>query len=118
MEYKINLTKEESEKYLRKESGIKIKIYNENDEAISLKTIYHIRPNKKRKRYTTCDNRKVIKKVKSENKVENFIKELRTLINDKDMLIPEVQNVEIYDVKKLVERYISLENTNGKNILE
>ncbi|CAB4435128.1 unnamed protein product [Rhizophagus irregularis] len=117
MEYKINLTKEESEKYLRKGKGIKLKIYNENDEAISLKTIYYARLFKGKKRCLTCDNRESIKRTKSENKVEGFINELLTPINVEDLLIPEIQNVEIYDVEKLVERYISLGNTNSKNIL-
>jgi hypothetical protein len=58
-----------------------------------------------------------VKRTKSENKVERFINELLTPINVEDLLIPEIQNVEIYDVEKLVERYISLGNTNGKNIL-
>ncbi|PKY61382.1 hypothetical protein RhiirA4_486277 [Rhizophagus irregularis] len=118
MEYKINLTKEELEKYLCKGRKIKLKIYDEKDEPISLKDIYYIRLQKKKKRCLTCDNREYMKKIKSENKVEKFIKELRIPINNKDMLIPEVQNVEIYDIEKLAERYISLGNTNGKNILE
>ncbi|POG58106.1 hypothetical protein GLOIN_2v1790846, partial [Rhizophagus irregularis DAOM 181602=DAOM 197198] len=58
-----------------------------------------------------------VKRTKSENKVERFINELLTPVNVEDLLIPEIQNVEIHDVEKLVERYISLGNTNGKNIL-
>ncbi|CAG8761277.1 20535_t:CDS:2, partial [Rhizophagus irregularis] len=118
MEYKINLTKEDSEKYLCKGKGIKLKIYNEDNKAISLKTIYDVRPpKKKKKRCLTCDNREHVKRTKSENKVERFINELLTPVNVEDLLIPEIQNVEIHDVEKLVERYISLGNTNGKNIL-
>ncbi|UZO24629.1 uncharacterized protein OCT59_016924 [Rhizophagus irregularis] len=118
MEYKINLTKEDSEKYLCKGKGIKLKIYNEDNKAISLKTIYDVRPPKrKKKRCLTCDNREHVKRTKSENKVERFINELLTPVNVEDLLIPEIQNVEIHDVEKLVERYISLGNTNGKNIL-
>ncbi|GET54023.1 uncharacterized protein OCT59_016110 [Rhizophagus irregularis] len=117
MEYKINLTKEDSEKYLCKGKGIKLKIYNEDNKAISLKTIYDVRPPKKKKRCLTCDNREHVKRTKSENKVERFINELLTPVNVEDLLIPEIQNVEIHDVEKLVERYISLGNTNSKNIL-
>ncbi|CAB4441800.1 unnamed protein product [Rhizophagus irregularis] len=117
MEYKIKLTKEESEKYLRKGKGIKLKIYNENNEAISLKTIFYAKPFKGKKRCLTCDNRESMKKTKSEDRVEKFINELMTPINVEDLLIPEIQNVENYDVEKLVERYISLGNTNSKNIL-
>ncbi|POG79126.1 hypothetical protein GLOIN_2v1530606, partial [Rhizophagus irregularis DAOM 181602=DAOM 197198] len=72
---------------------------------------------KKKKRCLTCDNREHVKRTKSENKVERFINELLTPVNVEDLLIPEIQNVEIHDVEKLVERYISLGNTNGKNIL-
>jgi hypothetical protein len=117
MEYKINLTKEESEKYLCKGKGIKLKIYNEDDKAISLKTIYYVNPPKKKRRCLTCDNREYVKRTKNENKVEKFVNELMTPINTEDLLIPEIQNVETGDIEKLVERYISLGNTNGKNIL-
>ncbi|PKY62155.1 hypothetical protein RhiirA4_488162 [Rhizophagus irregularis] len=124
IQYKINLTKEELEKYLKGEEKIELDICDENDEIIEKKVISKNMKNKvvirKRKRNNEEieEERQEMRKLRKENKVERFRNELELPIKDnKEILLEEsarmTQNKEIEDVKRLVEKYLDLGDANS-----
>jgi hypothetical protein len=119
IQYKINLTKEELEKYSKGEK-IELDVCNENDDIIEKKVISKSIKNKIVKRKRKRNNEEVeeerqeMKKLKKEDKIEKFEKELSSPINDNEMTYE--QNEEIEDIKKLVEKYLDLGNANSRII--
>ncbi|PKY61920.1 hypothetical protein RhiirA4_487568 [Rhizophagus irregularis] len=124
IQYKINLTKEELEKYLKGKEKIELDICDENDKIIEKKVISKNMKNKvvmrKRKRNDEEieEERQEMKKLRKEDKVERFKNELELPIKDnKEILLEEsagmTQNEEIEDVKRLVEKYLDLGDMNS-----
>ena len=118
--YKINLTKEELEKYMKGEEKIELDICDEDDEIIEKRVISKNAKDKavirKRKRNNEEieEEREEIKKLKKEDEIEKFRKELSFPINDNERT--NEQNGEIDDIKKLVEKYLDLGDMNSRMI--
>ncbi|PKY57301.1 hypothetical protein RhiirA4_478269 [Rhizophagus irregularis] len=127
IQYKINLMKEELEKYLKEEEKIELDICDENDEIIEKRVISKNMKNKvimrKRKRNNKEieEERQEMKKLRKEDKIERFRNELELPIKgNEEMLLKEsagmTQNEEVEDVKRLVEKYLDLGDMNSRII--
>ncbi|PKY62044.1 hypothetical protein RhiirA4_432243 [Rhizophagus irregularis] len=138
--YKINLTKEGLEKYLRGEEKIKIEVCDESDVIIEKKILAKRMTNNggKRKSCGVCEEnaetkkrKKEDKKRKKEDKVERFIKEVSTPIKENEKMTSENQFIEIddqnegnnndqneenNDIENLVEKYLDLGDINTRAI--
>ncbi|PKY59911.1 hypothetical protein RhiirA4_483049 [Rhizophagus irregularis] len=125
IECKINLTKEELEKYLRGEERIKIEIYDGSGVIIEKKILAKKTTNNggKRKSCGVCEENAETKKRKKEDKVERFIKEVSTPIKENERMTSEDQFIEIDDqneenddIENLVEKYLDLGDINTRAI--
>jgi hypothetical protein len=127
VQYKINLTKEELEKYLKGEEKIELDICNEDDEVIEKEVISKNVKNKVVKRKRKRNDEEVeeeqqeIKKLRKEDKVKRFRNELGLPMKDnKEVLLEEPdeieQNEKVEDIKRLVEKYLDLGNMNSRVI--
>ncbi|CAB4441476.1 unnamed protein product [Rhizophagus irregularis] len=123
--YKIGLTKEELEKYLRGEERIKIEICDGSDVIIEKKILTKRTTNNrgKRKSCGVCEENTETKKRKKEDKVERFIKEVSTPIKENERMTSEDQFIEIDDqneenddIENLVEKYLDLGDINTRAI--
>ncbi|PKY47162.1 hypothetical protein RhiirA4_462270 [Rhizophagus irregularis] len=123
--YKIGLTKEELEKYLRGEERIKIEICDGSDVIIEKKILAKKTTNGggKRKSCGVCEENAETKKRKKEDKVERFIKEVSTPIKENERMTSEDQFIEIDDqneenddIENLVEKYLDLGDINTRAI--
>ncbi|CAB4403228.1 unnamed protein product [Rhizophagus irregularis] len=133
IECKINLTKEELEKYLRGKERIKIEIYDGSGVIIEKKILAKKTTNSggKRKSCGVCEENAETKKRKKEDKVERFIKEVSTPIKENEKMTSENQFIEIddqnegnnndqneenNDIENLVEKYLDLGDINTRAI--
>ena len=122
IQYKITLSKEELERYLQGEEKVEIEICNENDEIIEKKTITkRINKNtdsrkRKRNEEELGEKELEVKKTKRENKLEKFIQELSSQIDNQIGMKMEEQGEEDNDVRKLVEKYHDLGDMNSRMI--
>ncbi|RIA95931.1 hypothetical protein C1645_872444 [Glomus cerebriforme] len=127
IQYKINLTKKELEKYLKGKEKIKLDICNENDDVFEKKVISKSIKNRmiirKRKRNDEEieEEQQEMKKLRKEDKIKRFMDELRLPIKDnREILIEKsdemVQNERIRDVKRMVEKYFDLGDENSRVI--
>jgi hypothetical protein len=123
--YKINVPKENLEKYLRGEKKIKIEVCDESDVIIEKKILAKRITNGggKRKSCGVCEENAETKKRKKEDKVERFIKEVSTPIKENERITSESQfteidnqNEEIDDIENLVEKYLDLGDINTRAI--
>jgi hypothetical protein len=114
--YKIKITNEEVERYLRQEEEIMVEVYDENDEVVdALKKTRKIPNPKKRKFCGKCEQTATIKKNKKENKVEKFIEEINTP-NTENGMMNEQNNNGSNSIENLVESYNNLGSGNATAI--
>ncbi|PKY61816.1 hypothetical protein RhiirA4_487323, partial [Rhizophagus irregularis] len=127
--YKINLSKEELEKYSSGEWKVEIELCNEKDEVVEKKLITkrkmkseEVNERKRKRNNEEVDvEEEKIKKLRKEDKVKVFMKELSLPMTD-NKAVDEITDEwnekieEIDDIRKLVEKYLDLEDENSKMI--
>ena len=127
VQYKINLTEEELEKYLKGKEKIELDICNENDEIVERRVISKNAKNKvvtrKRKRNNEGieEEQQEIKKLRKEDKVKRFRNELELPMKDNEEVLVEEpdemeQDEKVEDIKRLVEKYLDLGDMNSRVI--
>ena len=126
IQYKINLSGEELRNYLSGEWKVEIEICNEKDEVVEKKLISkrkmkdnNVNGRKRKRNNEEIDvEEEEIKRLRKEDKVEKFMKELSYPMNDSETIneITDEQDEEIDDIKKLVEKYLDLGDENSRMI--
>ncbi|PKY60194.1 hypothetical protein RhiirA4_517735 [Rhizophagus irregularis] len=116
--YKINLTNEEVDRYLRQEEEIMVEVYDEDNRLVdNIKKTRKIPGKRKRKYCEKCKQNIARKKSKKEDKVEKFIKEINISDVDNDEItVLNGQSNKGSNIENLVERYNNLGSMNTTNI--